>query len=265
VQSPTRRDSTLHTRNQINALVERLSLTRVAAVIPVSHTLETYAREQRIVGRHISMVPNGVPARGPLVERPAPAGDWTIVTVALFRPRKGLDILLRAFAKLRAAGQPVRLRAVGSFETAEYETQIKALARELGIEDAIDWCGFCHDVSSELARMDLFVLPSLFGEGLPFVILEAMAAGIPVISTNVEGIPEAVRDGREGLIVEPGDADDLARAMQRFVSGEVDWQAVRHSAWQRQGRHYTDETMSRGVAAVYDTVLGSPALTRIAS
>ncbi|MGD9722721.1 MAG: glycosyltransferase [Pirellulales bacterium] len=255
IQSPASHDSTSRWRNWVNAAVERASAGRAAAILPVSKSLEDHSRTYGPRGRSMAIVPNGVPARPSLAARETPSEIWTIGTVALFRPRKGLDVLLSAFAGLHAAGLPVRLRAVGRFETPEYETQIMNQVRELGIADAIEWRGFRHDVQAELDTMDLFVLPSLFGEGLPFVVLEAMSAGVPVISTNVEGIPEAVRDGRDGLIVEPSDVPGLAGAMGRFVTGQVDWQALRRSAYERQSSLYTDVSMSAGVAAAYDAVL----------
>lgn len=257
VQSPTSRDSTQQSRNRINAIAEQMSLRRVAAVIPVSQTLSQYAHEHGMIGRHVSVVPNGVPAQLALIDRPRPQGVWTIGCMALFRPRKGLDVLIDAFAKLRADGYPVRLRAVGRFESPEYESQVLRQIHKLGIADAIEWRGFQKDVLAELSAMDLFILPSLFGEGLPFVLLEAMSAGVPVISTSVEGIPEAIRDGQDGLIVRPGDANDLARAIRQVVVGEVDWHALRTSAYKRQSTTYTDKTMAAGVAEVYAKVLAT--------
>src|SRR5208337_4438560 len=110
----------------------------------------------------------------------------------------GLEVLLEALSQMRDRGLPVRLRAVGSFETPEYERHVRQLAGQLNLDSMIDWAGFARDIDGELARMDLFVLPSLFGEGLPMVVLEAMAAGLPVVATAVPGLPEAVRDGVEG-------------------------------------------------------------------
>jgi glycosyltransferase involved in cell wall biosynthesis len=255
VQSPADNDSTRWMHNWVNGLVERWCVSRAAGVIPVSQSLADHSRAHGMTGRHMAVVPNGVPAQPSLSRRATPEGVWTIGTVALFRQRKGLDVLLRAFAKIHHSGCPVRLRAVGRFETPEYEAQIKNLVRELGVADKIEWRGFQKDVLGELESMDLFVLPSLFGEGLPFVILEAMSAGVPVVSTAVEGIPEAVRDGKDGLIVTPGDVDELAQALRRFVDSELDWQEIRRSAFERQSRDYTDRSMAAGVAAVYDAVL----------
>ena len=175
--------------------------------------------------------------------------------VALIRPRKGIEVLLRAMARLRADGLAVRLRAVGDFETAEYGRQVKRLSEQLGLTGTIDWIGFQRDMDAQLAEMDLFVLPSLFGEGLPMVLLEAMSAGLPIVSTRVEGIPEAVRDGREGLLATPGDPADLARAIARVVSGQVDWHVLRASCLERHAERYSETRMAADVAAVYRRVL----------
>jgi len=176
-------------------------------------------------------------------------------TVALFRPRKGIEVLLEAVAELRKQGLPVRLRAVGGFETPEYEREVMSLVEKLGLADAIDWTGFTEDVNGELVEMDLFVLPSLFGEGLPMVVLEAMAAGVPVVATRVEGIPEAIRDGQDGLLAEPGDPASLARAIGRIVRGEVDGHALSTSAQARHAQAFSDRSMAAGVAEVYRRVL----------
>src|SRR3569623_1410771 len=255
LHSPTTVDSTRRVRNWLNAGAERLSLTRVAAVIAVSNSLGRYAGRIGLPQERRFVVHNGVPTCGPLPPRTTPAESWTLGCVALFRPRKGLEVLLQALAQLRTAGRQVRLRAVGSFETPEYEYQIRSLADRLQLTGAIDWRGFSSNVNAELERMDLFVLPSLFGEGLPMVILEAMAAGTPVIGTWVEGVPEAIRDGIDGVIASPGDAEDLARAISRFMHGQADWQAVRASAHARQAEQFSDRSMAAGVARVYRGVL----------
>lgn len=251
VHSPTSRDTTHSLRNWLNATAERVSLAGVSRLICVSHSLGEHMLRAGYSADIISVVPNGVPVLKRVSPRTTPSGTWTLGMVALFRPRKGLEVLLHAIAQLRDQGLAVRLRAVGPFETPEYEASIKQIVAELQIAELIDWVGFTRDVSSELAHMDLFVLPSLFGEGLPMVVLEAMAAGVPVVGTKVEGVPEAIRDGVDGVIAQPNDAVDLARVIARVLLGEIDWQALRASALERQASHFSDRSMAAGVAAVY--------------
>ena len=255
LHSPTSLDSTRWLTNRLNVAIEKISLRHADAVIAVSHTLGEYARSHGLGNNILQVVPNGVPVQGPLPQRATPTGTWTLGAVALFRPRKGLEILLEALADLRRRGIPIRLRAVGAFETISYEVQIKSLADRLNLTTAIDWVGFTCDVPAELARMDLFVLPSLFGEGLPMVILEAMAAGVPVVATRVEGVPEAIRDSLDGLLAEPANAKALADRIADFVQGRLDWQQVRASAHQRQANRFSDHSMAAGVANVYRRVL----------
>ena len=87
------------------------------------------------------------------------------------------------------------------------------------------------------------------------VVLEAMAAGLPVVSTRVEGIPQVVRHGQDGLLAEPGDAQGLADALLKVARGEVNTEALGDSGWRRQREHFSDVSMAARVAAVYREVL----------
>jgi glycosyltransferase involved in cell wall biosynthesis len=255
VHSPAIRDSTRSWHNWVNGVSERWSVRRAERLICVSASLAQHMQDAGFPAQRIRVVPNGVPRLSVRPRRQPPAGTWTLGTVALFRPRKGTEVLVEALACLLAHNVPARLRLVGPFESPQYEKQIRSLARERGVESVIDWVGYTKDVDTELANMDLFVLPSLFGEGLPMVVLEAMAAGVPVIGTDVEGVPEAIRHGQDGVITRAGDADDLARGIRRVVQAEYDWSQLRESALQRHAEQFSDTAMAAGVARVYDEIL----------
>jgi glycosyltransferase involved in cell wall biosynthesis len=255
VHSPTARDTESVWRNRINLVMERLSLIGVSHLIAVSKSLDKYLREQGWPEQKISTVPNGVPTPASLPSRTQPDKAWVIGCLALFRPRKGLEVLIEAFAKLRQLGYQVRLRAVGPFETSEYESYIKDLAIRLGVSDEIDWIGFTRDVNAELIKMDLFTLPSLFGEGMPMVILEAMASGVPVIASDVEGISEVLEHGRSGFVVPPGKPESLADALKDLMDGKYDWNLIRTNAYRSQVDMFSDHSMAEGVSLVYNGVI----------
>ncbi len=257
VHSPTSRDSTRPMQNFINTWIERLSLLGVSQMVTVSQSLQQHMQKQGYSVEKLTVVPNGVPAPQKVIERAVPEGTWTLGTVALMRPRKGTEVLLQAVSILRKQGHDVQVRAVGPFETVEYEQALKSEAEALKITDAIVWTGFTKEVNAELDQMDLFVLPSLFGEGLPMVVLEAMAAGVPVVGTLVEGVPEAIRDGIDGVLAEPGDAEDLACQIARVMTGKLSWCRLRENALERHAERFSARSMAKGVAAVYDWVLPS--------
>ena len=125
VHSPAARDSTSGWRNWCNALSERWSLGGAAALITVSGSLGREMRSGPFSEDKIHVVPNGVPVPACRRRGAAPRGNWTIGTVALFRPRKGTELLLDAVAQLRQSGQELRVRAVGPFETPDYESQLR--------------------------------------------------------------------------------------------------------------------------------------------
>ena len=255
VHSPVGRDSERGLANMLNTKLETWSLAGVDRMICVSNSLAGYMNE---LGHHqdkITVVSNGVAAIDDLPARDLPGSRWTIGTMALFRPRKGTEVLLDALAILKKRDIDVTLRAVGPFETKEYESEVLAQVEKLGIGDMIDWTGFQTDVNEQLRKMDVFVLPSLYGEGLPMVVLESMANAIPVVASRVEGIPEAVRDGIDGLIFEPSNPEDLAEKLQLLIGDNKTWKSMSESAVERQRNDLSDISMARGVATVYDELL----------
>ena len=254
VHSPTSRDSSRPFQNWANDKLERLACARATKLIAVSASLGKRMRSLGFSERSIEVVPNGTPCL-PEFDRVRPQGVWTIGAVALFRPRKGMEVLLDALAVCRDKGLPVQLRAVGPFETPEYEKTIHERVAKLHLQDHINWVGLSRDVPAELKEIDLFALPSLYGEGLPMVVLEAMSASTPVIASCVEGVPEVVRDGVDGLLVEPNNPQALAGAISDFVSGEADWDSCSFLARERHNSGFSDIAMAEGVANVYRQVL----------
>jgi glycosyltransferase involved in cell wall biosynthesis len=256
VHSPAARDSTSRLHNLLNMWTERLCLSQAAALIAVSDSLRQHMIAQGYRADRVFTVRNGVPVPEAQRNDSSPQHPWTLGMTALFRPRKGLEVLLEALAILQREGVPVQLRGVGPFETADYQRAIHQRVDQLGIGNLVQWTGFTTQVAAELASMDLFVLPSLFGEGLPMVVLEAMAAGVPVVATRVEGVPEALQDGVNGLIAIPNDPADLARCVRSVIKGHVSWSGIRHQALRRHAAEFSDSHMAEGLAKIYRRVVG---------
>jgi len=144
-----------------------------------------------------------------------PPGVHVAVCVARFHPQKDHETLFRAAAALRGEGRDFRLLLVGGDPFRGLEEAMRRRVDELGLSDHALFLGIRDDVPDLLAASDLFVLPSLF-EGLGLVFLEAMSAGLPVLSTQVSAIPEVVIDGATGTLVPVGEPVALAREWARF-------------------------------------------------
>jgi glycosyltransferase involved in cell wall biosynthesis len=142
-------------------------------------------------------------------------GSLRILNVARLTGVKGHPVLLEAVAKLRAGGRDVRLTIVGDGPERE---RLAERARELGIGDAVDLPGAVGQdrIREHFGAADAFCVPS-FAEGVPVVLMEAMAMGLPVVATRVMGIGELVDDGEHGLLVPPARADLLADALAQLA------------------------------------------------
>ncbi|MEQ1827529.1 MAG: glycosyltransferase family 4 protein [Pirellula sp.] len=252
VHSPTARDSTRSMINRINDWVEAYSLRNAKHIITVSKSLR---REMLSFGhaRHkVTAIANGVAEQIPIdPNQRIDVKHWRLGMVALVRPRKGIEVLLDALSLLGNDRHRVTLDVIGSFETSEYEKRVRQRVQRLGIESTVNFQGFCNDIPTAMRSLDGMILPSLFGEGMPMVVLEALACGVPVIATKVEGTPEIVRNGHEGLLADPQDAISLAGAIQKFIGSRHDWCRMSREAVQRHRSGFSDVNMARKTAKVY--------------
>jgi glycosyltransferase involved in cell wall biosynthesis len=129
---------------------------------------------------------------------------------------KGVAVLIDAFVEVLRSHPEARLTLIG--DGAE-RSALEALAKRRGVAERIEFAGFRSqdEVADALAEADLFVLPS-FAEGVPVVLMEAMAARLPVVASRIAGVPELVEDGTSGLLVPPGDAAALATAVGTLLA-----------------------------------------------
>lgn len=129
---------------------------------------------------------------------------------------KGVPLLLDAFASIAAKHPDAQLTIVGDGEDRD---RLEAQARTLEVADAVDFVGYQPQdaVASFLEEADMLVLPS-FAEGVPVVLMEAMASRIPVIASRVAGVPELVQDGVVGFVIPPGDVETLSERMDQLLS-----------------------------------------------
>jgi glycosyltransferase involved in cell wall biosynthesis len=144
--------------------------------------------------------------------RPAPrrgGGDPVVGIVGRLVPEKGVDIFLRAAALVRAVVPSARFLVVGD---GPMRPDLEREADSRGLGDRITFTGFRPDATQAIAGLDVLAVPSR-SDGSPLVVCEAMAAGVPVVASRVGGLPDLVDDGRSGVLVQPGDVEDLARAL----------------------------------------------------
>jgi glycosyltransferase involved in cell wall biosynthesis len=149
-----------------------------------------------------------------------PAATPTIAFVGRVAPEKGIDVIFRALALLREADRlTVSLEVVGTGERGLLR-ELESLAAELGIADQVHWLGRLdtEGLRQLLPTLHVLVVPSVWEEPAPLVIVEGALAGVPLVASRVGGIPDMVRDGEEALLFPPGDEVALAEALRRSLT-----------------------------------------------
>ena len=187
-----------------------------------------------------------------------PQDAFVIGEVAKLWDGKGHDVLFEASAQLAARIPSLRVLVVGD---GELRPSLERLAQRLGIAPRVCFTGFRDDVPSLLRALDVAVLPSRF-EGMGRAVVEAQAAGRAVVASRVGGIPDVIEHERTGLLVPPGDAQALARAIERLHREPSLREQLGQAARRAVNERFDARTMVRQIIGVYDALLshsGSPA------
>jgi glycosyltransferase involved in cell wall biosynthesis len=225
-------------------------------------TQRQFATELGVDESHFTVVPNGVPiTNGDAARVRAEFGieerDCVLLAVGTLERHKGHHTLLEALTRLGAAevNTPWKLIIAGGRGGDQHESMLEYI-RAHGLGERVHIVLNRNDIADLLALADVFVMPSLW-EGLPMAILEAMVAGKAIIATATAGIPEAVVDGRDGLLVPSGQVGPLADALRLLIGDPVRRIALGGAAATRANREFTVEVMAARYEALYANALGN--------
>lgn len=219
-------------------LVRRVGRADCFTVAPSGIDLDRFRRVAGVSGRR----PPGIIC---------PPDAIVVGSVGWLTEVKGHRFLIEALARLKPSHPRLHLLIVGSGDLRE---ECEVLARKLGVGDAVQLLGEREDVPDCLAAMDLFVLPSL-NEGMGRALVEAMAAGRPVIASRVGGVPAVVEHRRTGLLVPSGDSAALAEAIDELLRRPEWAKELGAAASERMDARYGVAALVRTVERVYETSL----------
>lgn len=229
----------------------RASLRLGTKLVTVAETMRSIVCDRaKIIPENLTLIHNGVDLRT-FAPGPDDNGEDTIriICVARMEHVKRIDILLQAAAKIEAKN-PWVLELLGD---GPLKGSLQELSKALNLEDKVVFAGFRDDVPERLSQADIFALSS-DSEGLSVSIVEAMAAGLPAVVTDVGGNKELVLDGESGIIAPAGDIDRLANALTGLIDD-----APRRRAMGRQARaiavdKYSYERMLSSHLSMYETL-----------
>jgi glycosyltransferase involved in cell wall biosynthesis len=213
----------------------------------------------------LSVIPNGTDCErfrlrgnGEAVRREwnIPPDAPVVGVLARLMRIKGQEVFLHAAALMASNNPDVRFMIVGDNSNDHgYKDELKRLAARLGLADRVLFTGFRVDVPDLLAALSVVVSPSLGLEGMSNSVLESMAAGVPVVATQVGGTPEIVEDGVTGLLVPPGDSEELAAAISRLLADNTLAKRLVESARRRVFSRYSLERAVESTERLYHELL----------
>ena len=241
-------------KRHLHRAVDRFLLRWTDEVICVAKSDRDLALEEGLARPgHVSVIYNGID-----LSRFEPRGDegraegrFIVGTVGRLHEQKGHAHLLEAAALIRQAHPQARFRIIGD---GPLRGQLEVEARRHRVDDIVEFLGARTDVPVQLREFDLFVLPSLW-EGLPYALLEAMAAGVPVVSTDVDGVREVISDGTEGALVPSGNSRALAAAVIELVADDARRARLGARGAETVRQRFSLEAMIEQTVGVYSRAL----------
>jgi glycosyltransferase involved in cell wall biosynthesis len=240
----------------------RIALRRSRCVAAVSGATKVQVdRDLGLPADRISVVRNGIPVRrgtpdAVRAELGIAPDELLILAVGNLDRRKGHIHLLEALAQLEEEGLSRRWQvAIAGGRGGDERPRLEKFAQEHGISERVHILTHRDDIPDLQAAADVFVMPSLW-EGLPLALLEALLAGTAVIASRCSGIPEAIDDGREGLLVPPGESPALADALRTLLADDRVREDLARRGQERAQREFTVGVMIDAYEAIYRAAAG---------
>ena len=241
--------------------IDRHCLPRYEVVICVSPDLYERCLANGVPKNRCVLIENGVDTKeysrcGDIRDAKRKLGispkRFLVGAVGRLSAEKGFDVLIRAADQLLRRGLDLEVAIVGE---GDEKPRLQGLIAQLGHSDRIHLLGYRSDVTAVYEAMDVYALSSL-REGLPNVLLEAMAMKTPVVATRIAGVPRLIQSGENGLLVDPGSIEDLTEAMARLL-GDDDLRRRLCAAGRRTVEaSYSFTARMRKIRALYDMILG---------
>lgn len=245
---------------------ETRALARLDAIVLVSHAMRSNPHIQSRRLARVFVVPNGLSGWERLtrlkenecdkidddIRAFCSSGEFVIGAIGRLAREKGLRELIRAGGILRQKGRMIRILLLGE----GYERPaLEALVSQLGMEGDVYMPGYRPHASQYLQLLDVLALPSLT-EGMPIILLEAMFAGLSVVAAPVGGIPEALQNGKGGILVDSREPYAFAAALERVASEPILRRSMIESSKNHALKNYTSSKMALGYQEVYKACLG---------
>jgi glycosyltransferase involved in cell wall biosynthesis len=227
------------------------------AVFAVSEQVRRHSIEvDRIDPARVQTIYNGLNLEDwYTAPRPAKAqGEFLVTTVGNIRRVKGHDVFIRAAATVVQQFSNVCFSIAGDVLEPAYFTELQALVQDLNLAHHLRFDGGVTNLREHLAAADIFVLPSR-SEGFSNAIVEAMAASLPVVATNVGGNAEAVQDGVSGFLVPSDDPGALAAAILQLLSNQSQARAMGAAGRNLAAERFTTDAMMNRTASAYRSLL----------
>jgi glycosyltransferase involved in cell wall biosynthesis len=177
-----------------------------------------------------------------------------LLTLGTINREKGHHLAVEALSHLRRTNPNLRLMIVG---TGEYQPQIKKMVWKAGLKNDVIFPGSAqnHETVSYYNGADIFLMPTLRVEGLPFVLLEAMSCGLPIIASRIGGNTSLVKDGKNGFLVEPGNVEEISKKVLMLAEQRRVFKEISSSARETILQEFSVDTMVDGTIGLIQTLI----------
>ena len=251
------RGTDIYLASRFDRLLYKLTLARADAVIAQTNDMKSAI--QKLYHRDVFVIPNGVDidrfsriSRGKArIRLNIEANEKILLFVGGLRPVKGVRYLIESMSIIKQRDRNIRLLIVGD---GEQRRNLEKSTEKLNLGK---WISFAGEIPSErvaeyLVASDIFVLPSL-SEGFPLTVLEAMASGLPIVTTRVRGLPEIVKDNENGCLVQPKNPGQIAEKVLLLLENDDLRQRVSENN-REKAKQYTWESVAKNLEEIYSEV-----------